>query len=156
MYTIKSRFIETPSRKLAKLDHDLTGDGDALQEFDATLYSFEPEEIKDSDLRLTFKVYQDEADKIDKKQVEEFYLSAGAKSVDIRLVRVPRENVRSKTILSLKTLRGKLIENASIKGETVPQGVLDKADLLEGVTSEEVIELITKGGEIHEEYKAQA
>lgn len=149
-YFDNSRFIETPTRKLAKLDCDLTIDG-AVEEIDSVLYGFEPDDIKDSLLRATFKVYQDEVERVDKEKIEMFYLSAGAKSVDVRIVRIPRENVRSKNILKLKTLREKIIENAALKDEAVRESILAKADILETASPDDIIAEIAKGGEVSEE-----
>lgn len=138
MYIIESRFIKTPSRKLLKLSEDLTG-AHVIDELDAILYSYGPAELQDAHLRVEFKVYQDEAQKIDPEGIKNFFLSGGAKEVDVKLIRVPRENVRSQNILKLTTLREKLIEQAALKQETVPDSILAKADLLEAETSETII-----------------
>jgi DNA repair exonuclease SbcCD nuclease subunit len=145
--SLTPNFIKTPTRKLAKIESDLTVEG-SLDEMDIVLYGFEPEEIKDSVLRVTYKIYQDEAAKVDKKEVEDFYLSAGAKSVQVNFIRVPRENVRSQALLKLDTLREKLIENASLKNETVPESILIKADMLESMTHDDIIaeNMIMEGG----------
>jgi len=134
----ESRVIITPTRKLIKLDADLTEDC-AFEELDSTLYSESADDLKDSHLRIELKVYQDEAQKVDTERIKNFFISGGAKEVDVKLVRVPRENVRSKNILKLTTLREKLVEQASLKKETVPESILAKADLLEAETSEKII-----------------
>lgn len=137
---VGSRFELTPSRKLAQIKEDLTFEG-AIDELDISLYGSipDPEKIKDSILKVEFKAYQDEAEKLDKEAIAEFYLSAGAKEVDVSIIRVPRENVRSERILKLTTLREKLIEQARLKDETVPEPVLVKADLLESEEGSVVI-----------------
>jgi exonuclease SbcD len=143
----ESRFIKTPSRKLIKLSADLTEDC-AFEELDITLYSESADNLKDAHLRIELKVYQDEAQRVDAEKIKNFFLSGGAKEVDVKLIRVPRENVRSQNILKLTTLREKLklttlreklIEQASLKKEVVPETILAKADLLEAETAEKII-----------------
>jgi len=128
----------TPAQRLLKMSVDLT-EIHAFDELDATLYSYGPDELQDADLKIEFKVFQDEAQKVNAEKIKRFFLSGGAKKVDVKLIRVPRENVRSKNILKLTTLREKLIEQAALKKETVPESILLKADLLESVSSDTII-----------------
>lgn len=58
---------------------------------------------------------------------------------DIRIVRKPRENIRSEAVLKVETLREKLVAMAELKGETVPESILEKADLLESAPADEII-----------------
>lgn len=143
-YPVESKFLLTPARKLLKLEADLTEDG-AFEELDTTLYSESAENLKDSYLRVELKVYQDEAQKVDTGRIVNFFLSGGVKEVDVKLIRIPRENVRSKNILKLSTLREKLIEQASLKKETVSKSILAKADLLEAETSDKIITSVVTG-----------
>ncbi len=138
--SIDSVFELTPTRKLAQIKEDLTFEG-SIEELDISLYGSipDPEKIKDSILKVELKVYQDEAEKLDKEAITEFYLSAGAKEVDVSIIRVPRENVRSERILKLRTLREKLIEQARLKGEVVSESILVKADLLESEAGDQTI-----------------
>jgi len=143
-YLIRSEFHKTPTRKLAQIKKDLTAEG-AVDEFTAVL-SFtdicldgEPDDILDCYLKVEIKAYQDEAEKLNKDAITEFYLSAGAKEVDVRIIRVPRENVRSERILKLTTLREKLIEQARLKDEEVPESILAKADILESEEGSTII-----------------
>lgn len=136
---VESRFIKTPSRKLIKLDADLT-EASAFEELDIILYSESAENLKDAYVSIDLKVYQDEAQKVDKERIKNFFLSGGAKSVGVYLLRMPRENVRSKNILKLTTLREKVIEWAKLRGETVPDSILEKADLLESENADKIIQ----------------
>lgn len=146
-HLLASRFLLTPTRKLIKVDADLTEESafEEFEELDAVLYAYGPDDLKDAYLRLEFKVYQDEAQRINIDTYKNFFLSAGAKEVDVRLSRVPRENIRSKNILKLTTLREKLIEQARLKDETVPESILLKADRLESESSENIIAQIASG-----------
>ena len=146
MYTIESRFIKTPSRKFLKISEDLT-EAHAINEMDAILHFVDgpAPETKDSHLRIELKVFQDEAQKVDTEKIKNFFLSGGAKEVDVKLIRVPRENVRSKNILKLTTLREKLTEQAKLKKETVSEPILAKADLLEAETSDKIVTSVAAG-----------
>jgi DNA repair exonuclease SbcCD nuclease subunit len=140
---VKSTFHETPTRKLAKLEYDLTTLDGALDNFNANmvdnLYDYTNETIEGAYLKCEIKVYQDEAAKLDREGIGSFFTTLGAKSVDIKLIRIPRENVRSERILKLTTLREKLIEQARLKGETVSDSILEKADMLEREPGEQII-----------------
>lgn len=127
---LTSRFIKTPSRRLARLSEDLT-EAHAIDELDAILYSLSPDDLKDAHLKVDLKVFHDDAQKIDKEKIKNFYLSGGAKDVVVDLVRVPRANVRSAKILEAEHLRDKLVERARLADETVPESILLKADTLE-------------------------
>ncbi len=93
-------------------------------------------EIDGAYIRVELKVYQDEAVKINKDEIET--ILAGAAEVDIRIIRIPRENIRSAQILKLSTLRDKIQEMAALKAETVPSSILSKADLLENLNPDQV------------------
>lgn len=140
----KPHFYETPAKKLVKVEIDTARDGfentvapDLLR-----IANISQEELSGAFVRVEIKVYQDEVAKIDKEAIKSFYLSA-AQDVDIKLIRVPRENTRSKTILKLSSLREKIIERASLNNETVPGLVLDMADNLEALPAQEFIEYAT-------------
>lgn len=142
MYRITSRFIETPTRKLVRLRHNFI-ECPPLDDLDVILYSLERSEIENAYIRCDLTVYQDEAGGIDREMIREFYMSAGAVAVDVRIIRVPRETVRSETVLKVDRLRDKLIAMAALKGETVPESILAKADDMEGMTPDELIGSLT-------------
>lgn len=128
----ESHFVETPARKLVKNTMDLRDNG-GIQEFDAVLYSLvNPDEIRESSVKIEFTVWQDEAEQLDKEEIRQFYLSAGASDVDVRIIRVPRENVRSERMLKLTTLRDKVTERANLNKEPeLPESLLYKCDMME-------------------------
>jgi exonuclease SbcD len=141
----KSDFIQTPSRKRIKLQEDLTGAGEltTLTGFplmEALLAGDAPVDVKDATVKVEFKVFQDEAAKINPNEIKKSLISSGAKEVDIVLVRIPRENVRSQKILRLVKLRDKLVEQAALKGEEVSERILLKADLLEAEESDKIVQ----------------
>lgn len=130
MYKIKSTFIETPCRKLLRLHDDFTvidneeRGGRSYKQLLGT-------DLSGVHIRYDVTVYQDEAGLIDKEATEKTYLDQGAASVDIRLIRIPRQTVRSEAVLKVETLRDKLVAMAALKDETVPESILQKADDLE-------------------------
>jgi len=120
---IESKFIETPIRKLVRLSDDFVKSEESGDR--------SPDAIKGAHVRLDVTVYQDEAASIDKEQIESGYIALGAESVDIRIIRIPRETVRSESVLKVNTLRDKISAMAELREETVSESVLRKADFLE-------------------------
>ena len=135
-----SRFIKTPSRKLAKLSKDFTGmwANGGIDSIDTIITT--ESEVKNAHVKLEIKVHQDEAQKIDKEEIKKALIDMGAKSVGIHLLRMPRENVRSQNILKLTILREKVTEWANLRGEAVPDSILEKADLLESEAADKIIQ----------------
>ena len=88
---------------------------------------------------MDLRVWQDEAGTVDKAAIEEFYRSAGASAVDIRIVRVPRETIRAAKVLRVERLRDKLREMAALRDETAADSILEKADLLEVLPADELL-----------------
>lgn len=135
----RSKYIITPFTHLYKLTYDLIGPN-----ADFTL-PFTPEnldQIKGAVVRIEIRAYEDEVSKIDHEDLERNL--AGAKSFEIKMIRVPRENVRSEKLLKLTTLREKLIEMAKLRGEEVPENILLKADNLESMEADEIVAMVVK------------
>ena len=128
MYTVTSRFIETPTKKLFRIQADTTIEGAGLVDIEEALYSggrF------DGSVRVEIKAWQDQAQEIDRQKIEEQFKLSGAQEVEVRIIRVPRETVRSANIMKLHSLREKVQELASTRGEEVSESILEKADQLE-------------------------
>jgi len=136
----ESRFIQTPTRKLLKVKGDFTNS--PIEELDVVLYELSREEIEGSFLRVELRIYQDDVSKIDRNQIEEFYKSAGALEVDLKINTVPRETVRSATLLELQTLRDKVREMSLLRKEEVPETILAKADMLEHLEPDELCKAV--------------
>jgi len=119
----ESHFVETPARKLVKVCADMRT---AIRE------GINPVDGKDSHVKIELTAWQDEADMIDVEAIRDDYILSGAKEVDIRIIRVPRENVRSERILKLTTLRDKVTERANLNKEPeLPESLLYKCDMME-------------------------
>lgn len=137
---VKSEFVKTPCRRLNRIDFDFVKYPDGLEELDMVLYGTHPgTEIAGCYVRCDFTVYQDQASILDKEKLTKFYLSSGAKDVDVRIIRVPRQTVRSESVLKVESLRDKLIAMAELNNETVPERILAKADALESTPAEDII-----------------
>jgi len=135
---VTSRPVETPTKKLIKISKDFTSrnhieEANELIEITSNDY----DDIDGAYIRVELKCYQDEAGKLDKAAIAAIF--DGAADVDVRIIRVPRENVRSAHILKLVTLREKLQEMARLKSELVPDSVLMKADFLENMTPDQIM-----------------
>jgi len=137
---LDSTFIETPARKRITLRLDYTNE-DGYPELSGPL----TEDADGAYIKIVADVWQDEADSIDFEPLTELLNENGAEKVDIQINRKPRENVRSERILKLDSLRDKVEERAKLADDDLPDGVLDKCDLLEGSTVDEIIEDVTRG-----------
>lgn len=127
-----SRFFETPHKRLVRIKEDWTNDQPQ-----------EPISLDGMDgayVRYDITCWQDEAAGIDKEAIKKSFTEAGALDVDIRINRIPRENVRAEAVLKAESLRDKLVRQAELRGETVDEAILQKADELETVPMEELIE----------------
>ena len=124
----ESRFIETPCKKQVRFEDDFTvnpiedfenGDGPP------------PGSHEGDSIRYDIKVWQDEAVTIPKELIIKRFKDSGALDVDIRIIHVPRQTVRSESVLKVNTLRDKIKAMADLREETVTDEILKKADLLE-------------------------
>ncbi len=138
---VVSRFVKGPSRKMIRFSNDFTKNGvpDNLLELMAPT-----QDITGAHIRLDLSVYQDEAEKIDKQAIETAIMHTAA-SCDIRVTRIPRENIRADAVLKADSLRDKLIAAAALRDEKVSESILQKADALENMDPEELVKMIGKG-----------
>jgi len=140
-YCVCSSFMKTPSRKLIKLESDFTRD-DGIN----VLYPIAPDEIKNGSIKVTLKAWQDDANPmLNKEKIEEFYKSAGAVEVKVDIKRMPREVVRSERVTQLESLVDKIKEQAKIKAEALPDGIIEIAADLETLSDEEIYEKVKSG-----------
>lgn len=123
---VESRFIETPTKKLVRFEINLTKNDER-----SDLERLYPVASEGCFVRLDITVWQDECELIDKNALIENLKRWGAVEVDVRIIRVPRQTVRSESVLKVNTLRDKIKAMAELRGETVSESVLQKADLLE-------------------------
>lgn len=132
---VSSEFVPTPCRKLIRFTSDFTAmpfNGVAAQAYEGAL-------VGPYYVRHDITCWQDDAVKINKEELRQLYIAGGAVAVEVRIIRIPRQTVRSEAVLKVESLRDKLVAMAEIKGETVPESILIKADELEAGPAEEVI-----------------
>lgn len=134
----ESRFFETPCRRLLRIKDDLTT-GNFLTDL------CKVENVGGAYVRYDITCWQDEAEGVKKDAIERVLREAGALDVDIRINRIPRENIRAEAVLKAETLRDKLTQQAGLRGETVDESILVKADMLEDNQADEVLQGITGG-----------
>ena len=135
----KSEYIITPFTRLYKFTHDLTNSPDTFQ------VPFKQEtldQIKGAVVKVEITAYEDDVAKIDREDLNRNL--AETKSFEIKIIRTPRENVRSEKLLKLKTLREKIIEQARLRSEEVPESILVKTDNLESMEVDEIVSMVAK------------
>jgi len=133
-------FIHTPTRQKITVREDFTKSD--IREVDAVLHSFGLEDLVDAYIKVEFKVWQDEANRINRAELERSFLDAGAVKADINLIRIPRETVRAARVLQLTKLRDKVQEMAVLRLEEVSDEILAKADLLETASQDELVQVV--------------
>lgn len=133
-HDVTTRFIETPTKKLVRYRFNQT-EGDK-----AVVFPFE--EVAGAMVRIDLTTWQDEAGEIDRDSITANLKRWGAVDVDIRIIRRPRENVRSEAVLKVDRLRDKLVAMAELKNELISESMLQKADSLESMTADELINMM--------------
>lgn len=140
-YSLLSQFIKTPSRALVNLKLNMVEDD--LSASDINLLDIM--EVKDKDVKVSIKVYQDEAASVSKENIVSVLKSSGASNVTVDIKYIPREVVRSERMAQLETLADKFNEQAKLKSEELPIGISQIADDLETLTEEDIYEKVTAG-----------
>lgn len=136
-----SKFIEVPATPKITIKHDFTKDDGSLEEIDMIMHQVSPEEIDGANIKVDFKVWQDQAGQINQAELERAFMAAGAEKVVVNLIRLPRETVRAALVLQITSLRGKVVEMAALRMETVDDAILAKADMLETLPVEELVKV---------------
>ena len=143
-HSLSSTWHPVPSRKLVKEDLDLT-DGKLTPQTSPEAWGIDTSAWDETThVQLSIKVWQDEADMLDRDAIKAFFAPAlmdpKTPTLDLRITRVPRETVRSANILTLKTLPDKIKELAALRKEEVNGGILAKATDLESAAPEQLME----------------
>lgn len=138
LHDVQSVFIETPASSMAKQAYDITGGLDDPAE----LY-YDNVEVADK-MQVEVKCYTDQVELVDFHIIKDELIKRGAKEVDVIVQRIPRPNIRSAKILAVESLREKLIARAELTDDEVGPGILDKADLIETMKAEAVLNVIKR------------
>lgn len=139
---LNSEWHELPSRKLLRVSHDYTGDKSLDYGLEPLAGKYTDEDVKGSHIRVEFRVWQDQRDRIDKPRLEKILLDKGAVEADVRVISVPRQNVRAGRVLQVERLRDKINARAEIVEDEVPESVLRKCDMIEAENRETVIKKV--------------
>jgi len=129
-------FIETPCKRIARYKFDMTAGEKITIPFEG---------IAGATVRVEVTAYQDETGQVSKETIIENLKRWGAESVDVRINAIPRENVRAESVLKADTLRDEIQAMAELRGEEIEADVLLKAELLEGVPGEELLQRVAGG-----------
>jgi len=139
-FWVNSQIVKTPAASMSKVKIGL----EALP--DPVLESGEPVAISDDEIsdkmQVEVKCYADQAELVDFHIIRENLIERGAKEVDVIIQRIPRPNIRSAKILAVDRLREKLIARAELTEDEIPDGTLDKADLVETMKAEAVLNVV--------------
>jgi len=145
MGDLSTKWVSLPSRKLVKIS---TEAATLIMHGCAATFEDHMGQVDGSHVRVEIRAWQDEADTFSRDSIREFLTSAGAESVDVRVSRIPRENVRGTEIMEAEGLPAELTALAASRGEEIPPGVLAKARALESETPEAIIEAVRNGSGI--------
>jgi exonuclease SbcD len=140
--TVLTNFVKTPTRKLVRIINNFTEEM-PIDEFPGILMgACQLNDCEGAFVRYDITVWQDEAGKIDKQAIKEDFMNVGALDVDVRIIRIPRQTVRSEAVLKAETLRDKIQKMAEIKNEECSWSILTKAEALEAKPAEELIKAV--------------
>lgn len=148
-YGIDTVLEPTPASTMNKIAYETTG----IDAGDDIGFDTDWPDIADK-MQVEVKCYDDQTPSIDTEALKKALLARGAGEVDIIIQRIPRPNVRSAKILAVEALRDKLIARAELTDDELEPGILEKADLIETMKAEAVLNIIqkqfTKGGSANE------
>jgi exonuclease SbcD len=132
------KFHPTPARRFVFGEADWREGGK-----EAVLSSMSKclEDCKGADVRFRYSITEEEQTAIRKDDIEKQFVDAGAKRVKIECQILPKERARAEGISKLEGLPAKVLKWGETVGETIPQSVLDIAEVIEGLDSEELISM---------------
>ena len=132
------KFHPTPARRFVFGEADWREGGK-----EAVLSSMSKclEDCKGADVRFRYSITEEEQTAIRKDDIEKQFLDAGAKRVKIECQILPKERARAEGISKLEGLPAKVLKWGETVGETIPQSVLDIAEVIEGLDNEELISM---------------
>jgi DNA repair exonuclease SbcCD nuclease subunit len=144
---VSSEFVPTPSPRRILIDTDATVEPVATV---PDIVEQHGDNVQGAKVRWRHKTFADEAglfpaDDMKKMLVETF----GALDVEFQIARIPRANVRAKTLLEVEALPDKLVEREILNGGQVPQGALEKARMLQTMSAKDLLAEVR--GDHHEQ-----
>jgi len=143
---VESEFIKTPSRPRVVIDLDFASEEkdhfSGEDEFKYMLMGLSGDIVPGCKLHIRPRIWADEAEACTIEMVQRVLsdLNLEPHNLKLEITRVPRQNVRSQHILEVSSLRFKVFEMAQVKGESVSEEILNKADALESQPAERILE----------------
>lgn len=92
-----------------------------------------------ADVRLRFDIPEEFRHTVNREEIEQRLLEAGARRVKIEMQVIPKQRQRAAGISRATTLPEKLVRWAEAVDETVPPSVMDMAGRIEGMSIEELL-----------------
>jgi len=138
----KSKFIKTPSDRLLRARHDFSRSG--LDPKEIMTKEFDIQTVVNAKVKVEYTFWQDEHLDIKKDDIEAFFMNLMAESVDVQIIRKPRENIRSQEILKAESLSEKVQLLADQNKEELTTGIHVKCDMLETMNQEDCIKALNE------------
>jgi DNA repair exonuclease SbcCD nuclease subunit len=136
------KFINTPSDRLLRIREDFTTPNNGPENIDVAFYSYGPDELNGSILKIELTFWQDEGLEHTRESIEKFFEAHGCQSINVQIIRKPRENIRSQEILKAESLSEKVQLLADQNKEEITPGVQRKCEMLETMNQDECIEAL--------------
>ena len=138
------KFTKTPSDRLLRIREDYTTPNSDTADIDMSLYSYDPEDLKGAILKVELTFWQDEGLEHTRESLEKFFEPCGCQSINVQIIRKPRENIRSQEILKAESLSEKVQLLADQNKEEITPGVQSKCEMLETMNQDECIKALNE------------
>lgn len=126
--------IKTPAREFFLCECEWEGIEQLLSDVDRFAV-----EVNGCDVRFRYTIPEEERHKVNRVDIEQTFLNAGARMVKIECIIVPKVRARAEGINRLVTLREKILKWSSTVNIIVPERVLAISDTIEGKTVAELL-----------------
>jgi len=137
------RFYKTPADRLLRIRWDFTAEG-RTADIEDVLNQYKGPDIKDSILKVEFTFWQDEYLEWNKGNIEAWFAEIPLQSINVQIIRKPRENIRSQEILKAESLSEKVQLLADQNKEEITPGVQAKCEMLETMNQDECIKALNE------------
>ena len=137
------RFIQTPADRLLRIREDFTKPDSGIDlGVGIHLNAYDAEELKGSILKVELTFWQDEGLEHTRESIEKFFEPCECQSINVQIIRKPRENIRSQEILKAESLSEKVQLLADQNKEEITPGVQAKCERLETMNQEGCIKAL--------------
>ncbi|MFA6100472.1 MAG: hypothetical protein WC750_06425 [Patescibacteria group bacterium] len=133
---VSSTYVPTPFTRTVRFIDDFTKDFMGTADIG---------DYQGKHVRYEITAWQDEAEKTNKDEIAAEFVRQGALSAEVRITRIPRENIRAASVLEALTLKDKLAKRAELMGETLDPEIGAMADFLEGTPAEQILAMESGG-----------